>query len=82
MKQRVTTTTILLLCLALILPATATAGNGTASGEFLKLPVLSRGAALGGALVATATGTEGLLYNPATLGLGQGREVSLSHNEL
>lgn len=58
------------------------AGDGTNSGEFLKLPVLSRGAALGGSLVATAAGTEGLLYNPATIGLGQGREVSLSHNEL
>ncbi len=60
----------------------ALAGGGTSGAEFLRLPVLSRGAALGGSLVATATGTEGLFYNPASLGLGRGREVSLSHNEL
>lgn len=82
MKQLTRTAILLLVSLALMATMPALAGNGTSSAEFLKLPILSRGASLGGALVATASGTEGLIYNPATLGNWRGTEVSLSHNEL
>ncbi|MCK4858066.1 MAG: PorV/PorQ family protein [candidate division Zixibacteria bacterium] len=58
------------------------AASGTTSGEFLKIPVYSRGSALGGALVASANGVGGLYYNPAGIGRKENAEFALSHSEL
>jgi hypothetical protein len=52
----------------LVLLSTATsAGNrsGTVTGQFLKLPVSARAAAMGNALVSLAEGPISLAYNPA-----------------
>jgi hypothetical protein len=55
------------LATAVALAATAFAGNrsGTITGQFLKLPVSARAAAMGNAQVALAEGATSMGYNPA-----------------
>lgn len=71
------------ICSVLLVSAAAViAGPGTNSGDFLNIPVFSRGAALSGALVANADGVNALFYNPAGVGRDGTGEVSFSHTEL
>ncbi len=58
------------------------AGEGTSSGEFLKISPYSRGAAVGGAWVAVAEGAGALYYNPAGIGRRGIGEISVSHSQL
>ena len=55
--------------LVVLLPALAHAAEtqriGTAAAQELRIPVGSRGTALGGALLASVKGVEGLYWNPA-----------------
>jgi long-subunit fatty acid transport protein len=52
---------------------------GTASGEFLLLPVGARGTALGSAFSALADDVTSLYWNPAGLALMAGRQALVSH---
>lgn len=58
------------------------AGNGTNSGEFLRIPTYSQGSSLGGAYVALAEGNGALFFNPAGIGRSGFTEFSLSHSDL
>jgi hypothetical protein len=61
----------------------AYAGNadriGTAGAQELRIPVGSRGAAMGGAVTANAYGIEAMFWNPAGLASLEGTEVSFTH---
>ncbi len=69
----------------LILAAPATAGNerriGTSGAHELRIPVGTRGIALGGAVVSGAEGIEAIFYNPAGLGGTGGTEALFSNTE-
>jgi opacity protein-like surface antigen len=58
------------------------AGNGTNSGEFLRIPTYSQGSSLGGSYVALAEGNGALFFNPAGIGRSGFTEFSLSHSDL
>jgi hypothetical protein len=60
-------TTVAVGVALVLLSAVTTAGNrsGTVTGQFLKLPVSARAAAMGNALVSLAEGPISLAYNPA-----------------
>lgn len=75
-------TTLLILALCMVAMPALLASAGTASGNFLKIPIFSRGSSLGGAWVAVAEGTGALYYNPAGIGKNTTGEISLSHSEL
>ena len=72
-----------MIALALGVTSTALAGNtiriGSAGGQELLLPVGSRGYALGGAVVADASGIEATHWNPAGLSRTAGTEVMFMH---
>jgi hypothetical protein len=51
---------------------------GSASANFLKIPVEPSGAALGNSCVASVTGIAGLYWNPAAIAYTEGTEVLLS----
>ena len=48
---------------------------GRAGSNFLKIPVDASGAALGNALVAHASGVDGISWNPGALGFTEGTEL-------
>ncbi len=75
---------ILLATIAMIFtsPVGAFAGSGATSGDFLTIPVFSRGTALSGAWVADAGGAGALYYNPAGIARDRSGEISVSHSEL
>lgn len=52
---------------------------GTAGAQYLRIPVGSRGTAMGGAIGADAYGTEAIFYNPAGVAMIEGTEVMFSH---
>ncbi len=60
-------TIVPLAAVFMLVLTTALGGNrsGTVSGQFLKLPVSARAAAMGNALVSLAEGPASLAYNPA-----------------
>lgn len=70
---------------ALILAVPADAGNerrmGTAGAQELRIPVGTRGLALGGAVVSSADGVESIYYNPAGIGGTTGSEALFSNTE-
>lgn len=76
--RRIPQTTMILLSLSLI-AATAWAGSdrriGTAGAQELRVPVGTRGIALGGATVSAQHGLESLFYNPAGLAGSSGTEA-------
>ncbi len=67
----------------LAMAASAFAGNegriGTAGAQELRIPVGSRGIAMGGAAIAGMTGTEAIFWNPAGVAEIEGTEVAFSH---
>lgn len=71
--------TIVVLAMA----ASAFAGNegriGTAGAQELRIPVGSRGIAMGGAAIAGITGTEAIFWNPAGVAEIEGTEAAFSH---
>jgi len=52
---------------------------GTAGAQELRIPVGSRGTALGGAISADVVGTEAIFYNPAGVAIVSGTEAMFSH---
>jgi len=52
---------------------------GTAGAQELRIPVGSRGTALGGAIAADAVGTDAIFYNPAGVALIEGTEAMFSN---
>jgi hypothetical protein len=81
--KRILQITALLLMAAILLVGPATAGNvdriGTAGAQELRIPVGTRGIALGGATVASNHGIESIYYNPAGLGATLGAEALFSN---
>lgn len=68
----------------LLFPAVADASFakvGTAGAQFLKIGLGTRGAAMGGAFVATADDASAAWWNPACLVLVPGTQVQLTHTE-
>ena len=63
--------------------SSAYAGNsdriGTAGGQELLIPAGSRGAALGGSVVANSNGVDAIYWNPAGLANLEGTEVMFTH---
>ncbi len=76
---------LLSLALLVVLSAMLLAGNeqriGTAGAQELRIPIGSRGSALGGSLVASASGAEALFWNPAGSASQNGTEAMFSHLE-
>jgi hypothetical protein len=68
----------------LLFPAVSEAGFakvGTAGAQFLKIGLGTRGAAMGGAFVATADDPSAAWWNPACLVRVPGTQVQLTHTE-
>ncbi len=59
------------------------AGNrsriGTAGAQELRIPIGSRGTAMGGAVISSITGVESIQWNPAGLAFTEGTEVMFTH---
>jgi hypothetical protein len=76
-------TLLMSLALVIVLSAMLLAGSedriGTAGAQELRIPIGSRGSAMGGALVANAKGTEALFWNPAGAVAVGGTEAMFSH---
>ncbi|GAB4314253.1 MAG: type IX secretion system outer membrane channel protein PorV [Candidatus Zixiibacteriota bacterium] len=72
-------------CLLVLAPQNASGGNsgrtGTAGALELIIPTDARGAAMGGSVIADATGTEALFWNPAGAALVNGTELMVSHRQ-
>ncbi|MBI4369802.1 MAG: PorV/PorQ family protein [Elusimicrobia bacterium] len=81
-KSKALCVEVLFLAASCILrPATSFAsGVGTSGGQFLRVPVGARAAAMGGAFSALADDVTAIYWNPAGLAQLQKREVSLSYN--
>jgi hypothetical protein len=60
-------------------PAMAQSKTGTSMGAFLMIEPNARVAGMGNAGVATATGVDGLYYNPAAIAGVEGYAVSFTH---
>ncbi|MFH2037025.1 MAG: PorV/PorQ family protein [Candidatus Zixiibacteriota bacterium] len=73
----------LLIALLAVSLSSVYAGNerriGTAGAQELRIPVGSRGAALGGAVVADVYGVEAMFWNPAGLASLSGTEAMFCH---
>src|SRR5689334_6484673 len=71
------------LALGLLLstvPLHAISNNaGTKNGAFLNIATDARGVALGDSVVSMAKGVDALRWNPAALGVLEGKEVSATH---
>ena len=71
--------------LLILMSAMLLAGNevkiGTAGAQELRIPVGSRGSALGGAMIANSYGAEALFWNPAGAANQAGTEAMFSHLE-
>ncbi|HRY29817.1 MAG TPA: PorV/PorQ family protein [Elusimicrobiota bacterium] len=65
--------------LFLSLKSSGFAGNGSASAQFLKLPTDTRGAAMGEAFGAAATGAASQFWNPAGLVHADALDVNFTH---
>lgn len=76
---------ILSLTLLFLMSAMLLAGNeqkiGTAGAQELRIPIGSRGSAMGGSLVASSIGAEALFWNPAGAAVMPGTEAMFSHLE-
>ncbi|MCP4569330.1 MAG: PorV/PorQ family protein [FCB group bacterium] len=80
MKHKVIILMIVLLVVSL---SSAYAGNdrriGTAGAQELRIPVGSRGTAMGGSVIADVSGVEAIYWNPAGLAYTTGTEAMFSH---
>ncbi len=80
MKTKIVFLVLVLLVVSL---SPAYAGSvrriGTAGAQELRIPVGSRGTALGGAILADAKGVEAIYWNPAGLANLEGTEAMFSH---
>lgn len=76
-------TLLMSLALVIVLSAVLLAGSedriGTAGAQELRIPIGSRGSAMGGALVASASGAEAMYWNPAGAAVEGGTEAMFSH---
>jgi hypothetical protein len=76
-------TLMMSLALVIVLSAVLLAGSedriGTAGAQELRIPIGSRGSAMGGALVASARGTEAMFWNPAGTAREDGTEAMFSY---
>ncbi len=76
-------TFIICLIIVLAFAAVSMAGSlrriGSAGAQELRIPVGSRGTAMGGAIGADVVGTEAMFYNPAGVALMSGTEAMFSH---
>lgn len=79
MKKTLTISLALVLILSVALLAATDKRLGTAGAQELRIPVGSRGAAMGGTVVASATGVDALYWNPAGAALQQGSQAMFSH---
>jgi hypothetical protein len=74
---------VLLMALLVVGLASAYAGNadriGTAGAMELRMPVGSRGTAMGGSIIANASGIESMCWNPAGLASMEGSEAAFTH---
>ncbi len=68
-----------ILALATVSMAGSERRMGTAGAQELRIPIGSRGTALGGAIGADVYGTEAIFYNPAGVAMVPGTEVMFSH---
>ena len=80
MKYKLVVVLIVLLVLSL---STAYAGNllrsGTAGAQELLIPYGSRGTAMGGSVLSSASGVEAMYWNPAGLASMEGTELMFTH---
>lgn len=80
MKHKVIILMIVLLVVSL---GSAYAGNdrriGTAGAQELRIPVGSRGTAMGGSVIADVSGVEAIYWNPAGLAYTTGTEAMFTH---
>ena len=74
---------IILVALLAVSLTSVYAGNerriGTAGAQELRIPIGSRGTAMGGSIVADVYGVEALFWNPAGMANMMGTEVMFSH---
>lgn len=80
MKSKIVFLMLILLVVSLS-PAYAGSDRriGTAGAQELRIPIGSRGTALGGAILADVTGIEAVYWNPAGLANLEGTETMFSH---
>ncbi len=80
MTRKLILTIISLLIILTSLDAGTSKRKGTAGAEELRIPVGSRGVALGGGVVAEANGVDALFWNPAGASFtGKSAEAMFSH---
>ncbi|RKX29494.1 MAG: hypothetical protein DRP46_07095 [Candidatus Zixiibacteriota bacterium] len=80
MKNKVLILLIVLLVVSLSLAYAENAPRiGTAGAQELRIPIGSRGTAMGGAIIADVSGLESIYWNPAGLASLSGTEVMFSH---
>lgn len=79
MKKTLTISLALILVLSAVLLAGSDRRIGTAGAQELRIPVGSRGVAMGGTVVANATGVDALYWNPAGAAGQRGTEALFSH---
>jgi hypothetical protein len=70
---------VMILALATVSMAGSDRRLGSAGAQELRIPVGSRGTALGGAIYADALGAEAIFYNPAGVAQVAGTEAMFSH---
>jgi len=87
MPSRILHTAIALCCtittpaIAQLLPVLGAQRAGTATAQFLKIPVGARAAAMGESFVAVANDASALYWNPAGIVQFERHEVMVSHTE-
>ena len=80
MKNKVLILLIVLLVVSLSLAYAENAPRlGTAGAQELRIPIGSRGTAMGGAIISDVSGLESIYWNPAGLATLSGTEVMFSH---
>ncbi len=79
MRKILTISLVLTLILSVALLAATDKRLGTAGAQELRIPVGSRGTAMGGTIVANAYGVDALYWNPSGAALQTGTEAMFSH---
>ncbi|MCP4608997.1 MAG: PorV/PorQ family protein, partial [Planctomycetes bacterium] len=78
-KKLVIICVISILAIASVSMAGSDRRLGTSGAQYLKIPVGSRGTAMGGAIGADVYGAEAIFYNPAGVAMIDGTEVMFSY---
>ncbi len=76
--KRSITVTALFACICAVSFAQGFSNVGFAGANFLKIPAEPVGAALGNSIVASATGIQGLFWNPGAIASTEGTEILFS----